>query len=986
MELMKNWIKAMLAVSVLCLAACTDDPDVAPLRRDTDAVELTYHADASSRISVRYNGQWQARVECVDGAGAPVENWFSASPDNGVGNGTEYQWVTVTARRNAGDRRTGYLYLTPAHGEEVKIEIVQADGHFAVEEPVIAGALKANAESSASLEIAYDKAFGGEVVQIAASLEGVSAAGLSIRPVYETVIEREGSGKISVPITGTPLALGKLICRVNFKLDGEVKFDGEVTSSVSSSNEVFRMGFDLFKWGGDYVANKAGISPVPGGGEAPGSYDGTEPDAGGGTTAGTNGAKDMFATMSDTYRQNRGITEWTGSKCYERPGYIRLGTASAGGWIMTPELAGLSTAPETVVVSVDLCRVDGEKGTFLVTAEGAGNVVNGRIDDMLLPAPSGASARKWTTLSFTVEGATSKTRIKIAAEDLSAAGSRMNLDNIVVMAADAVAVTEKLPAPDAAKIAYAPEQNAIAFTWEGVKGATSYEISLAKQSQPDYRKTLEIEDASYRFDELDPGLYIFTVRALYAPDAAFDSDETSKLAGTLGYAAEKLATPAELAYSDVTSTGAKISWAAVNGAANYRIVLKTTADGQSVGSEVVAVTSYTFTGLTAGTNYTVTVQALVGDGSEPNEFDSDQAELQFTTTDPVPLTAPGVKLYAKTNGQAVIEWTLSEQALAEQPLASSGKVDTYDFRLKDASGSVIDAYTTARYNAFALDRYKMYRFVFGGLEPSTSYTLEMRRISTANPGVYADSEWVGVSVTTDAAPAVGDYLFHADFESYPYGASPILCAYGRAIGSGITDYTTEVKFSIPGSKNYVYNPGAKWTDATFCAAYAPQWEAAELADKALNSNVALAAGVMKLGGGSATGKVTLPALKSLSAATDVVLEVDAMPYYEPAKAAPFSMQENCAAEESITFRVSVTGGGTVVEADGVAVGAAEAILTNTKADAMGGAGGAEALKRYQSTNHKVKISGVTAATRISISTGVSGNRLWLDGIRVKEAR
>ena len=41
MKLMKNWIKTMLFVSALCLAACSDDPDVAPLKRDTDAVELT---------------------------------------------------------------------------------------------------------------------------------------------------------------------------------------------------------------------------------------------------------------------------------------------------------------------------------------------------------------------------------------------------------------------------------------------------------------------------------------------------------------------------------------------------------------------------------------------------------------------------------------------------------------------------------------------------------------------------------------------------------------------------------------------------------------------------------------------------------------------------------------------------------------------------------------------------------------------------------
>ena len=79
----------MLFVSALCLAACSDDPDVAPLKRDTDAVELTYNSGATTQISVRYAGSWSARVECTDGSGTPVNNWFSISPDNGAGNGRE---------------------------------------------------------------------------------------------------------------------------------------------------------------------------------------------------------------------------------------------------------------------------------------------------------------------------------------------------------------------------------------------------------------------------------------------------------------------------------------------------------------------------------------------------------------------------------------------------------------------------------------------------------------------------------------------------------------------------------------------------------------------------------------------------------------------------------------------------------------------------------------------------------------------------------
>ena len=95
MKLMKNWIKTMLFVSVLCLAACSDDPDVAPLKRDTDAVELAYNSGATTQISVRYAGSWSARVECTDGSGTPVNNWFSYLPG---------QWCRQWPRLPVGDR------------------------------------------------------------------------------------------------------------------------------------------------------------------------------------------------------------------------------------------------------------------------------------------------------------------------------------------------------------------------------------------------------------------------------------------------------------------------------------------------------------------------------------------------------------------------------------------------------------------------------------------------------------------------------------------------------------------------------------------------------------------------------------------------------------------------------------------------------------------------------------------------------------------
>lgn len=978
---MKNWIKTMLFVSALCLAACSDDPDVAPLKRDTDAVELTYNSGATTQISVRYAGSWSARVECTDGSGAPVNNWFSVSPDNGVGNGRDYQWVTVTAERNPGDKRTGYIYLKPANGEEIKIEVAQADGHFSVNDPVISGTLKSNTESAAMLEIAYDKAFGEEMVEIEATLDGLAAEGLGISSPYQSVIEHEGSGTISVPITGVPVTLGEVVCHVTFKLDGVVKFQGDVSGNVSSSNEVFGMGFDLFKWGGDYPNNKKG--PGPNGKDGAGKeFDGTEPAEPDVISAGSDGTSDVFNTMGETYRINRGVEKWSGLRVYEHPGYVKLGVTANGGWIMTPELESLSAAPETVSVSIDFLRFDNETGTYIVSAEGAGVVTNGEVNNTVLPAQTSAAGRKWKTLTFTVQDATNKTRIKIEAQTYNEKGYRINIDNIVVMAADKTEVTEKLPAPELEKITYTPAKTSVAFAWEGVKGATSYEASVAQQTRPDFRKTVETEDSNCEFADLEPGLYIFTVRALYAGNAEFNSDPTQKVVGTLGFAAEKLATPTELAAADVTSSGAKISWAEVNGAANYRVVVKTTFDGQEVASTIVGATSYTAAGLKAGTDYTVSVQALVGDGSVANEFDSDEATTQFVTTDPVPMIAPSARIYAKTHGLAVLEWELSAAALEQQPV---GSTDTYDFRVKDAGGNVIRS--IENFSKFNFTKYKYYRLVWGGLTPGATYTLELRRKSTANKEALLDSEWASASVTTDAAPDKSGYLLYKDFENLPGGGQPFYGAYGFSLGS-TTDFSDPDKILITtGDANSIYCQGVKDNDSYF-SAYLPEWDRADW--MANSSNIGLAAGYMKFGGGKKPAWLTLPKLSSLSGATEIELEFDACPYYEPSTKGDMMAPSNTDIMEY--FGVTVTGA-TIVSVTGetsadavISDGGATVTLRNVLVDKMI----EEGLKdTYRYTNHKVKITGVTADTRIKIYSALVGKegenyRMWLDNLKVKK--
>ena len=504
---------------------------------------------------------------------------------------------------------------------------------------------------------------------------------------------------------------------------------------------------------------------------------------------------------------------------------------------------------------------------------------------------------------------------------------------------------------------------------------------MRQQTRPDFKKTVETTDSNCEFADLEPGLYIFTVRALYAGNAEFNSDPTQKVVGTLGFAAEKLATPTELVSADVTSSGAKISWAEVSGAANYRVVVKTTSDGNEVSSAVVSATSYTASGLKAGTDYTVSVQALVGDGSVANEFDSDEATTQFVTTDPVPMIAPTARIYAKTHGLAVLEWELSAAALEQQPV---GSTDTYDFRVKDAGGNVIRS--IENFSKFNFTKYKYYRLVWGGLTPGATYTLELRRKSTANKEALLDSEWASASVTTDAAPDKSGYLLYKDFENLPGGGQPFYGAYGFSLGS-TTDFSDPDKILITtGDANSIYCQGVKDNDSYF-SAYLPEWDRADW--MANSSNIGLAAGYMKFGGGKKPAWLTLPKLSSLSGATEIELEFDACPYYEPSTKGDMMAPSNTDIMEY--FGVTVTGA-TIVSVTGetsadavISGGGTTVTLRNVLVDKMI----EEGLKdTYRYTTHKVKITGVTADTRIKIYSALEdddkNHRMWLDNLKVKK--
>ena len=265
-------------------------------------------------------------------------------------------------------------------------------------------------------------------------------------------------------------------------------------------------------------------------------------------------------------------------------------------------------------------------------------------------------------------------------------------------------------------------------------------------------------------------------------------------------------------------------------------------------------------------------------------------------------------------------------------------------------------------------------------------SLNRRRKSTANKEALLDSEWASASVTTDAAPDKSGYLLYKDFENLPGGGQPFYGAYGFSLGS-TTDFSDPDKILITtGDANSIYCQGVKDNDSYF-SAYLPEWDRADW--KANSFNVGLAAGYMKFGGGSNPAWLTLPKLSSLSGATEIELEFDACPYYEPSTKGDMMAPSNTDITEYFGVTVS---GATIVSVTGetsadavISGGGTTVTLRNVLVDKMI----EEGLKdTYRYTTHKVKITGVTADTRIKIYSALEdddkNHRMWLDNLKVKK--
>lgn len=208
------------------------------------------------------------------------------------------------------------------------------------------------------------------------------------------------------------------------KKDDKVHIEDDEEEVVDPAGTVYLdEKFDKMIWGSDYIQQQPGIRGVfIRDGDNKWIVDESQPVSA--APLNVDGSSDFFDTVSEAYRVLRGINEWNGWKVYERPGYIKLGTAtSTDGLIATPVLSEINDDRVTLKVTVDLAIWIGASSNIMVNVVGGGTPSTNQLNV--------TTSDTWTTREFTVTNATSGTRIELRSDPTG--DGRFFVDNFKIV-------------------------------------------------------------------------------------------------------------------------------------------------------------------------------------------------------------------------------------------------------------------------------------------------------------------------------------------------------------------------------------------------------------------------------------------------------------------------------------------------------------------------------------------------------------------------
>ncbi len=341
-----------------------------------------------------------------------------------------------------------------------------------------------------------------------------------------------------------------------------------------------------------------------------------------------------------------------------------------------------------------------------VTASYGGSVVasgtgSGTTDDYPNPeSPSGLSASQITSTSAVISwspGAYANAyRIQGAGLDTTTSNTQYTISSLtpgtsyhvtvtslrdeLIGGSDSVSFSTRLGTPSVS--ATVTSESSVDVDWSSVEGASDYLVTIASIS---YSETTAATSTS--ITGLSPNeTYTVSVKA--------QTNDVVGSAGTATFTTDlpEPSPPGTVSASEVSQTGATISWSSVTYATSYVFT-------GPQGVEEVTGTQIILSNLNPDTGYTVSVAAKNASGT------STATSASFTTLIPAPGTPTGYTAGQVTETTAQISWTGSAYA------------DYYEVNISSGGSSVASGSPTGT------------SFSASGLSPSTTYQVSIRAVN-----------------------------------------------------------------------------------------------------------------------------------------------------------------------------------------------------------------------------------------------------------------
>ena len=256
---------------------------------------------------------------------------------------------------------------------------------------------------------------------------------------------------------------------------------------------------------------------------------------------------------------------------------------------------------------------------------------------------------------------------------------------IITYVDKAVVDTEAPDAPTAVRTADVTETTAH-VAWEAALdnvATTGYNVYVNGEKV----NTELVTATEYDLTGLTPATdYSVEIEAVDAAGNVSEKSEAATFTTAKAADTEAPSVPADVKASDVTKTGATVTWTASTdneGVAGYNVYV----NGTQVNDTLVATTEYVLTGLTEGTEYTVEVEAV-----DTNNNVSAKAAATFTTkkdaVNPEPTVVDKTELKA-TTAKADTALAATDKYTAESLKALQAVYDQYASVLNDENATQV---------------------------------------------------------------------------------------------------------------------------------------------------------------------------------------------------------------------------------------------------------------------------------------------------------